>query len=154
MNDFLKNIELTEFDEQTGFASAIVVPIHMAFGQIGMAIFTGLASGKDDLSPKLTWVADRLGPTLARFVSSYATINADDRYMPVNTVLSRREIECLNWVAQGKTDYEISIILGCSHAGVRYHLARVGVKFGSANRTQSVFRACQLGYLSSPTKGK
>lgn len=154
MNCLLEDIDLTDFEEQTGLTSAIVVPIHMAFGQIGMAIFEGRGPGNEHLSSKLRWVADRLGPMVARLVSSYAAINADERYLPVNTVLSPREIECLNWVAQGKTDHEISIILGCSHAGVRYHLARVGVKFGSANRTQSVFRACQLGYLSSPSKGR
>jgi DNA-binding CsgD family transcriptional regulator len=53
----------------------------------------------------------------------------------------------LRWAALGKTDHEIGIILGCSHAGVRYHLSRACISLGTINRAQSVFRACQLGYL-------
>lgn len=149
-NHLLKSIARDEFGLGALDASAIVVPVHMPFGQIGAAILTSHDPDRQDLSGAFNRSTELLAPAIARFIRSYVSVTLDGRYMPADTILSRREIECLTWVAQGKTDYEISIILGCSHAGVRYHVGRLCEKLGSVNRAQSVFRACQLGYIGSP----
>ncbi|MEY4240261.1 MAG: hypothetical protein RL339_2862, partial [Pseudomonadota bacterium] len=49
----------------------------------------------------------------------------------------------------GKTDKEISMILGRSHATIRYHIHRAGEKLDSVNRAQTIFKAGQLGYLGA-----
>jgi DNA-binding CsgD family transcriptional regulator len=54
--------------------------------------------------------------------------------------LSARERECLRWVAAGKTDWEISVILGISAATVRFHLDRSRHKLGVRSRAQAVAR--------------
>lgn len=48
--------------------------------------------------------------------------------------LSRREIEILNWVAQGKTNSEIGAILGVSPRTVQKHLEHVYNRLGVDNR--------------------
>lgn len=49
--------------------------------------------------------------------------------------LTRREAEALAWVAQGKTNPEIGIILGASPRTVGKHLERIYQKLGVENRT-------------------
>ncbi len=49
--------------------------------------------------------------------------------------LSPRESEILGWVTQGKTNPEISMILGISRRTVQKHLERIYIKLGVENRT-------------------
>jgi len=59
--------------------------------------------------------------------------------------LTSRELECLRWVAGGKTDWEISVILSISSATVRFHVDRARVKLGASTRAQAVARVALLG---------
>jgi DNA-binding CsgD family transcriptional regulator len=73
------------------------------------------------------------------------------QWIPSDCRLSKREVECLRWAAIGKTDKEISLILALSHATVRYHIQRAGEKLNAVNRSQTGFKAAQLGYISLAT---
>jgi len=53
-------------------------------------------------------------------------------------LLTPREREVLTWVAQGKTTWEISEILGIASRTVDEHVASAGRKLGAANRTHAV----------------
>ena len=55
--------------------------------------------------------------------------------------LSQREAEVLLWVAQGKTNIEIGIILGLSPRTVQKHLERIFQKLGVETRTAAAMRA-------------
>lgn len=70
-------------------------------------------------------------------------------WIPKNCRLSKREVECLRWAAVGKTDVEIAMILGRSCATVRFHIHNAATKLEAVNRSQTVFKATQLGYLGS-----
>ena len=50
--------------------------------------------------------------------------------------------------AIGKTDLEISMIIGRSRATVRFHIHNASIKLDAVNRSQTVFKAAQLGYIS------
>lgn len=63
--------------------------------------------------------------------------------------ISRRELECLSWVALGKTTWEISRVMEISEHTVVYHLRNAGTKLGAVNRQQAVARSIQLGMLDS-----
>jgi DNA-binding NarL/FixJ family response regulator len=63
--------------------------------------------------------------------------------------LTPREAEVLLWVAQGKSNGDIAIILGCAENTVKVHLARVFEKLGFENRNAATVRALEV--LSSPT---
>jgi len=54
--------------------------------------------------------------------------------------LSERESEILHWVSNGKTNYEIGIILGISPFTVKNHLQRIFRKIDVTNRAQAVSR--------------
>jgi DNA-binding CsgD family transcriptional regulator len=146
-NHYLSLIDLEEFELTSAVNSAIVVPIHLPFGQIAAAIFTSADPTTTDLSRQFGQIGDHLAALARRLISGYVKVISDARYFPTEHAMTVRQIECLRWAALGKTDYEIGIILGCSHAGVRYHISRACVRLGATNRTQAVFRASQLGYL-------
>ncbi|AZO15044.1 MULTISPECIES: LuxR C-terminal-related transcriptional regulator [unclassified Mesorhizobium] len=54
--------------------------------------------------------------------------------------LTTRERDSLALVAEGKTDWEISVILGIAEATVRFHVDNARRKLGAVNRAQAVAR--------------
>lgn len=67
--------------------------------------------------------------------------------LPVGAILSKREVECLKWAAVGKTDYEISLIIGRSRATIRFHINNACTKLNAVNKSQALLKAAQLGYI-------
>lgn len=61
--------------------------------------------------------------------------------------LTPREQECLQWAALGKSEWEISQILGISEHTAEKHLLNAKTKLGSANRTQAVAEALRIGII-------
>lgn len=64
-----------------------------------------------------------------------------DHGRPKGLTLSDREREVLTWVADGKTAWEISRILGISDSTVNKHIAGAMRKTGSVTRAQAVAKA-------------
>lgn len=62
--------------------------------------------------------------------------------------LTAREIEVLKWMADGKTNVEISDILLISENTVKFHVKNVVSKMHVANKTAAVVRAAMSGWLS------
>lgn len=58
--------------------------------------------------------------------------------------LSQREAEILHWVAQGKTNVEIALILHISSFTVKNHMQRVFQKLNVTNRAQAVSKLMPL----------
>ncbi len=54
--------------------------------------------------------------------------------------LTGREHDALAFVAEGKTDWEISVILGISEATARFHVDNARRKLGAVNRAHAVAR--------------
>lgn len=54
--------------------------------------------------------------------------------------LSKRERDCLHWVAEGKSDFEASVILGISPQTVRTHVEAARRKLAARNRVEAVAR--------------
>ena len=61
--------------------------------------------------------------------------------------MTPRERESLGFVADGKTDWEISVILGVSEATVRFHVDNARRKLGATNRAQAVARLMSRGAI-------
>jgi putative two-component system response regulator len=51
--------------------------------------------------------------------------------------MTGRQREIFEWVKQGKTNWEISKIIGCSEENVKYHMKNILRILGSHNRTQA-----------------
>ena len=149
-NPYLDNLDLKSyFDSRQFQKAAIVIPVHLPFGQISANSFQSYDEGVTDLSVPFLQYANFLSLLVRRFISGYAMAVRKTRRIPSNCILSRREVECLRWAAIGKTDKEIGMIISLSHATVRYHIHRAGEKLNSVNRAQTIFKAGQLGYLGA-----
>jgi len=64
-----------------------------------------------------------------------------------NAVLSSREKEVLNWLQQGKSSWDMSVILGISKRTVDFHVYNIIEKLGATNRAQAVAVATRLGLI-------
>lgn len=65
--------------------------------------------------------------------------------IPAPVTLTEREVECLMWIADGKTDWEISSILGISESTVAFHVSNAMRKFGVHTRPHAVARMIHMG---------
>src|ERR1700761_2650906 len=119
--------EATEFDLGFGFT----VPMLTLEGQTaGFSI----ASDRGELPPHYRGALQLL--------SMYAfgrALSLIDEPPPVR--LTPREADVLQWIAEGKSDWEISKILHVSEHLVDKRARQIRVKFGAANRTQAVAQA-------------
>ncbi|MEZ5811624.1 MAG: helix-turn-helix transcriptional regulator [Rhizobiaceae bacterium] len=62
--------------------------------------------------------------------------------------LSAREKECLEWIARGKTSFEIAQITNLSMHTVNHYLANSLTKLNASNRVHAVVKAVALGVIS------
>lgn len=134
-----------------GLRGGVTLPIHGPRGEVGMLTCVS------DRAPDLAFVKDLQhnlgGLTLLRdmaFESMSKFISADPVEDLDKPVLTARELDCLQWMAAGKTAWEIGRILGISEAGVNFHIANMRGKFGVSKRNDVVLRAIRLGLIKLP----
>ena len=60
---------------------------------------------------------------------------------PSERTLSRREVECLQWLASGKTLFEAAQILGISERTIRFHISNARERLGVATTVQAIVTA-------------
>lgn len=62
--------------------------------------------------------------------------------------LTTKEVECLRWCKEGKTNWEIGEILAISEKTVEFHLGNVMRKLGATNRITAVIMGIKTGLIS------
>jgi LuxR family transcriptional regulator, quorum-sensing system regulator BjaR1 len=62
-------------------------------------------------------------------------------------LLTAREREVLRWAADGKTSWEVSVILNISERTVKFHLIQASRKLNAVNRTSAVAKALARGLI-------
>jgi len=63
--------------------------------------------------------------------------------------VTHREVDVLRWVKEGKSNYEIGLILGISGLTVKNHLQKIYKKLNVQNRAQAVSRCISLRLLEN-----
>jgi LuxR family quorum sensing-dependent transcriptional regulator len=81
---------------------------------------------------------------LAMYAFARALSLAD---MPPKVKLTPREADVLRWIAEGKSDWEIGMILRISEHTVDKMARQVRAKFNATNRTQAVALALRHGII-------
>lgn len=95
-----------------------------------------------DLAPDDVLAAQMAGLILTERLMSFAAPPGGDE-----PHLTERERDALSWVAEGKSDWEISVILGVSETTVRFHVDNARKKLGAVNRAQAVARLASARLL-------
>lgn len=147
-NSFLDGIDLSRFADRALARAAIVVPVHLPFAHVGAVSFIPLDSSKDDLTEEFAAFGQDLGQYARTFISSYVRVMCSNPRLPSDSTLSKREVEVLRWAAIGKTDNEIGTIMSRSRATIRFHMGNASTKLNCVNRSQTLFKATQLGYIA------
>jgi transcriptional regulator EpsA len=83
--------------------------------------------------------------TFLRVLSSDA--RTDDDGLRVNNLVTRREVEILGWIKEGKTTSDIAGILSLSPFTVKNHVQNILKKLGARSRSHAVAQAISLGLL-------
>lgn len=61
--------------------------------------------------------------------------------------LTKREQEVLNWTKEGKTDWEISMILNIGERTVKFHIQNIKRKLNAVNKAQAIAIAFEHGLI-------
>lgn len=77
----------------------------------------------------------------------YLRINQEREKMAMPP-LSEREREVLNWLGQGKSSWEISIILAIGERTVKFHVENIKNKLNATSRAHAVAIALDLGLIT------
>jgi DNA-binding CsgD family transcriptional regulator len=134
------------FDEarDAGLKSGLSVPLHGPWGRVGVLSF---ASQFDDAepSPKI----NHLNLLASQFHVAFEELN--DSLRARRTVqLSAREADCLRWTAEGKSAWDVGMILGISENTANFHVKNAMKKLNTSSRTVAVLKAIRLNLLDPP----
>lgn len=120
---------------------ALVVPVHGAQGQIHCVVMAGDGIEVDAaIRPSLRLAA-------MYFAEIGVSLHEEAEEQPLIGCLTDRQIECLRWVGEGKSDWEIGAILGISENTVHRHIEMAKQKLGVPTRVQAVVLAWRRGWL-------
>lgn len=99
-------------------------------------------------SPMTQSTYNSAGVIFDTFVAAYRYLHSQSIAVHVepvqpslNSPLSRREIECLQWLAVGKTISEAACILGISERTLRFHVTNARDRLGVSTTMQAVVAA-------------
>ena len=132
---------------QVGVRSGITVPVHQPGGR------TGFVSWVSDESLKTVrqWAEHHAGEL---FLVGHAFLEHVDAMMAAGAAnirddcpLTEREREWLTWVACGKTDSEIGIIIDRSPETARFHVRNAIAKLDASSRSHAVAKAIRRDWL-------
>jgi DNA-binding CsgD family transcriptional regulator len=101
-------------------------------------------AGEASDHPRNRAILDILVPHLHHALSHVAR---GTRVQPA-TSISAREQEVLKWISEGKSSWEIAMILVISERTVKFHTAAILNKLGAANRAHAVAIALSSGMIS------
>lgn len=94
--------------------------------------------------------------SLAHSLALYFSLMGQSRLSMARPVLTERkspsvrELECIYWVAQGKTDAEIGDILGLSASTVHHHVERAKRRLNARSRIELIRHATDEGMVIVP----
>jgi DNA-binding CsgD family transcriptional regulator len=138
--------ELWEQQATYGYCTGIAMALHLPDGmhfQFGVDREQPLPADRDELQ--------RLVADLQLFA-----VHAQDSAMrllvpvhqqPERPSLTPRELEALRWTMEGKTAWEVGVLLGISERTVVFHVNNAMHKLNCVNKQQAVLKALRLGLI-------
>ena len=130
--------DLRTLAKNYGMNEGIVIPISQLSGHGMVSAATSMESISKDLYHAVYILGMSGYMKLMSFLSS-------DLLLPVP--LKPRQVECLQWVAMGKSDKQISEIMGIAPTTVRNYIEDAKDKLGVANRTAAAITAYRAGLI-------
>jgi DNA-binding CsgD family transcriptional regulator len=129
-------VSLTSDDGGPGLLHGITVPIHMVGAFPGTVNVVG---HRKNVEPEAEHAVHLMSVYLHDAALKLA--QAEERVLRQPVKLTPRERECLQWVAVGKTDWEIAGILSLAERTVHNHIESAKSKLTASSRVQAVVKA-------------
>jgi len=124
-----------EASQDFEYKDGLVVPIHQSDGSIsGFSIIGRQPNVSPSVVRGIGMAAVYLHAKAKPIILEEKDISSSFFKAPI----SRRQLDCIQWVAEGKSDWEISLILGISEATVHNHVERAKRNLKVHTRVQAV----------------
>jgi len=128
------------FDEAAAFGicSGLTIPIHDKHGTTAALTFAA-----NEKCPALIKFADRYTRAFQLVATNYhiqVRRICSEKGIVDGVKLTRRECECLQWAAKGKSAWETGQILGITRRTVAFHLDNTRAKLGVRTVAQAISR--------------
>ncbi len=138
-NEFISSqYELrTFFGEAAEFGlgrHGLTIPVHGRGGDRSLFTVTSDFSDRDWLDAKFEYLRD----FQVFAVHLHKKVLQLEGQLVSGQPLSPRELECLQWISEGKTAWECATILGLKEKTVRYYLESVRYKLNAVSNTHAV----------------
>lgn len=126
------------YDEASffGIKAGLTIPLYDEDGPVA-ALTLATGAGLDDL-PSRIFSEENVLQLMAVLLHKRARERICAPRMVNGVHLSRREYECLEWAAAGKSATDTAVILGLAPSTVIYHLSRAKAKLGVRSICQAV----------------
>jgi len=135
--------EIMALGRQQGIGEGFTIPVHIPGEACGTCTFVGEGDRPDH--PMTEILAQATG--IAAFGAARRLWPIRGRPVHLRPALTARQIECIDLVARGKTDWEIGQILGISEETVASHVRQACERYGVNKRTSLVFLALVDGVI-------
>ncbi len=123
-----------------GFTDGLIVPLK---GRRNRMALVGITGNTEHLSERDIWSLWCLSSTLYQRACSLPPYSEETLLQAKPSVLTRRQRECLTWVAMGKTDEEVAKELGLSKRTIGFHIENAKERLGVRTRLQAVVTATE-----------
>lgn len=124
-----------------GWTSAVY---HKSHSALSAFIFAGQKAEKDQRTEAiLSCLSPHFAESLKGIHNSSLAKKKANKHMKV----TKREVEVLRWLEQGKSTWDVSVILNRSEGVIKYHVANLMEKLSAQNRTQAVAIAIRQGLI-------
>ncbi|MDD3019966.1 MAG: LuxR family transcriptional regulator [Alphaproteobacteria bacterium] len=140
-----KQINFFNQGEEAGLYNGVAIPIRGSRAQL-----SGIALASSEKVDACDRRLDLINAYCQQFFLCYKRMFAKDPVLSniSGELLSPKEGEILTWVANGKTDEEIAIILSISRHTVDTHIRHIFQKLDVTNRIQAVVKAIMMGMIN------
>ncbi len=132
-------LKLREIAAEAGIRSSAMIPVHKIDGTRGVVSFAG---DRDKVNAHELSI---LGLIAVHAYDIFDRLPNRTDSLPIR--LTSREVEVLEWVANGKTSGEIASILSLSDHTINTYMNAAMRKLDCVNRTQLVAKALRLGLI-------
>jgi LuxR family quorum sensing-dependent transcriptional regulator len=126
-----KGLRMIHEAREFGMKEGLAIPIH---GLGGVAAAISIGSDQYGLSPQ----DERALHMASLYLHGRMVALQEETSPPALRRLTPRERECLKWIAAGKTDWEISLILNISEQTVHGYVQNALTKLNARTRAQAV----------------
>lgn len=128
--------EGSEFGLQEGYA-------HLIYDLHGFSALTSFCSERVERDPKMLPAMHLIS------VYMYGKYKELTAHVPTKDVpyLTRRQRECLQWVAAGKSDWDIGSIMNIGQSTVHSHIEAAKRSLGVSSRVQAALLAHRFGLI-------